>query len=107
MTHPEPHARPRWQRTGHARFPLAAVVDGQWWVLRMNSFPDHARWTLFINSAPRWDIDDMPSPWKLPDLRSAPLLEPGTAEEALAPIQHLVAYGSEVGEPCDGPFCCG
>jgi hypothetical protein len=39
--------------------------------------------------------------------RSAPSLDDDTAERIVAPVQDFVAYGSEVGEPCDNPFCCG
>ncbi|ONH32602.1 hypothetical protein [Pseudofrankia asymbiotica] len=104
---PETHAQPRWRRTGNAYFPVAAAVDGQWWVLRINSFPDHPLWTLFVNGVRRLDIDDAPPSWGEPAARSAPALEPGLHAEVLNPVRGLVAYGSEVGEPCDNPFCCG
>lgn len=107
MRYPELNARPRWQSTGNGRFPVAAHVDGQWWVLRMNGFPDHPLWTLFINGAPRFDIDDTPPTWGRPSDRSAPPLDPDAVERVLAPVRHLVAYGSEVGDPCDDPVCCG
>ncbi|MEV6555186.1 hypothetical protein AB0M22_05680 [Nocardia sp. NPDC051756] len=107
MGTPELDARPRWQSTGNSKFPAAALVDGRWWVLRMNCFPDHALWTLFIDGVVRFDIDDVPSGWGQPLGRSAPVLESGVAQEVLAPVAQLVAYGSEVGRPCDDPFCCG
>lgn len=105
MAPPELQAEPRWQRTGNDRFPVAADVDGHWWVLRLNCFPDHAMWTLFVDGVPRFDIDGTPPSWGRPHDRSAPLL--ANADEVLAPVENLVAYGSEVGKPCDDPFCCG
>ncbi|MCC3328943.1 hypothetical protein [Nocardia abscessus] len=107
MPYPELHARPQWRRTGIARFPVAALVDDQWWVLRINGFPDHPLWTLFIDGAPRFDLDDTPPTWGRPSVRSAPSLDPHTAEQVVAPIQGFTAYGSEVGDPCDDPVCCG
>jgi len=32
-------------------------VDGQWWVLRINSFPDYPIWTLFGGGERRFDVD--------------------------------------------------
>ncbi|QBS40091.1 hypothetical protein [Nocardia sp. CS682] len=107
MSRPELHARPEWRFTRNVHFPVAALVEDQWWVLRLNSFPDHALWTLFIDGVVRFDIDDTPPSWGRPLDRSAPLLEPETAQAVLAPVRDFVAYGSEVGEPCDDPFCCG
>ena len=43
---PELHIRPEWGQTGNVYFPVAAVVNGEWWVLRINNFPDHPLWTL-------------------------------------------------------------
>lgn len=104
---PELLARPNWRRTGNAYFPVAALVDGRWWVLRINGFPDHPLWTLFVDGERRFDIDDAPAAWGEPADRSAPSLDDDTAERIVAPVQDFVAYGSEVGEPCDNPFCCG
>ncbi|MFI9410722.1 hypothetical protein [Nocardia gamkensis] len=107
MQYPELCARPHWRRTGIGRFPVAASVDGQWWVLRMNGFPDHPLWTLFVDGVRRFDIDDTPPTWGKPNDRSAPSLDARTTEQVLAPIQNFTTYGSEVGDSCDGPFCCG
>ncbi|MGK8510216.1 hypothetical protein ACRS5S_19935 [Nocardia asiatica] len=106
MPYPELHARPRWRRTGTARFPVAADVDGHWWVMRINGFPDHPLWTLFIDGTPRFDMDDTPPAWGRPT-DPAPTLDPHTAAQVVAPVQGFAAYGSEVGDPCDDPFCCG
>lgn len=56
-------ALPQWRRTGHTFFPYAAFVDGRWWVLRFNCFPDHPLWTLFIADRRRFDFDDEPTGW--------------------------------------------
>ncbi|MGW5649089.1 hypothetical protein ACWEV3_42825 [Saccharopolyspora sp. NPDC003752] len=100
-------ARPQWRRTGDTRFPVAATVDGRSWVLRLNIFPDHPLWTLFVDGDRRFDIDDTPPTWGKPLDKTAPPLDAAAAEEVLAPIRDFVAYGSEVGAPCDNMFCCG
>jgi len=105
-SHPEFSLRPEWQRTGNAYFPTAAKVDGQWWVLRVNCFPDHPLWTLFVGGERRFDIDDTPRAWGQPADQGLPLTE-SQVEEALRDITAFVAYGSEVGQPCDNLFCCG
>ncbi|WP_158886737.1 hypothetical protein [Amycolatopsis anabasis] len=101
-------ARPEWRRTGAACFPAAAVVDGQWWVLRLNGFPDHPLWTLFVNGPEvRFDTTGLPPAWGRPLDPSVPPLEPHLAQEALAPLRDLAVYGSEAGDPCDDEVCCG
>jgi hypothetical protein len=108
MSHPDLRAaRPHWYRTGHPYFPTAAYVDGRWWVLRLNSFPDHPLWTLFIDGEVRVDVDDAPPNWGEPASRSAQMMDRTVADRIIAPLRDLVAYGSEVGAPCDNPFCCG
>ncbi|BCJ36445.1 hypothetical protein Athai_39480 [Actinocatenispora thailandica] len=106
MTRPELAARPGWRRTGDGRFPAAARVDGRWWVLRLNGFPDHPLWTLFVAGAVRYDLDTTPVGWDHPLDRSAPALPDEVAATVLAPVRPFAAYGSEHGQPCDGPFCC-
>lgn len=99
--------RPHWHGTGNPYFPLAARVSGQWWVLRLNSFPDHPLWTWFVDGQARCDIDDAPPSWGNVSSVGAPALGSGDARDALEPVQDLIAYGSEAGRPCDNPFCCG
>lgn len=41
VEYPELAVQPRWRRTGNAFFLVAVRVSGQWWVLRLNSFPDN------------------------------------------------------------------
>jgi hypothetical protein len=106
VEYPELAVQPGWRRTGNAFFPVAARVGGQWWVLRINSFPDHPLWTLFVDGVRRFDLDDAPSVWGDPS-KTVTFLEASEANEAVLPVRHLEAYGSDVGQPCDNPFCCG
>jgi hypothetical protein len=83
------------------------VVDGAWWVLRINSFPDHPLWTLFVDGRPYCDLDDLPAGWSEVAGPPAPMLRAPELREALTPVAGYLAYGSEVGRPCDNMFCCG
>ena len=65
-SHSEFLVRPQWHETGDACFPTAARVDEQWWVLRVNAFPDHPLWTLFVEGERRLDVDDTPPAWGRP-----------------------------------------
>ena len=99
-----PHEFPApWRGVDRGRFRYAAEVDGVWWVLRINPFPDHPLWTLFVDGRPRLDLDGTPPAW---DLREAPALDEATARIAVAPVEAFAVYGSEVSRPCDDPFCC-
>ena len=98
-------ARPQWYRTGRTFFPYAALVDGRWWILRLNCFPDHPIWTLFIDDGRRFDLETDPEGWGIRTADQAPLLEERDAAEVLAPVDGLARYGSEVGAPCDDPLC--
>jgi hypothetical protein len=104
---PEVYVRPAWQRTDDPYFPTVARVDGSWWVLRINSFPDHALYTFFVDGTVRFDLDDVPAAWGRPADETLPLLSDAEVDEALAPVRDYVAYGSEVGQPCTNPYCCG
>jgi hypothetical protein len=106
VSHSELTARPRWYRTDDPCFPVAAQLNGGWWILRLNDFPDHRLWTLFVGGQRRFDIDDVPATWGKPSCTTA-VLEAHDARAALAPVRDFVAYGSEIGQPCDNPFCCG
>ena len=108
MSHSTTAARPRWRSTGHGLFLAAARVRGVWWVMRLNAFPDHPLWTLFVDgNTTRYDIDDLPEGWENPLHPTGEPLDSRTAAAVLAPIERYEAYGSEVGRPCDGDFCCG
>lgn len=107
QAHVEFSASPAWHRSGDACFPTAARVGSDWWVLRVNSFPDHPLWTLFINGESRFDVDDPPASWGHPASDALPALSESDAAAALRGLKGLTAYGSEVGRPCDNLFCCG
>lgn len=96
-----------WQRTDERVFVHAARVDGAWWVLRLNGFPDHPLYTLFVAGAVVGDVEDLGSrapEWDL-DVTDRPAVPLEEREELLAPLRGLAPYGSEVGEPCDGDWC--
>lgn len=104
---PEVHAHPYWRPTGHPFFPAAANFDGIWWVMRLNDFPDHPLWTLFIDgNTKRFDTTGLPEHWSHPLRPVGAPLDPDIAREVLAPIEQFAIYGSEVGMPCDNGFCC-
>lgn len=96
-----------WRRTGSTVFLYAARVDGAWWVLRLNGFPDHPLYTLFVAGdvvgdvqdldlhAPSWDLDTAGRPW----------LSAAERDEVLTLMRGLGPYGSEAGRPCDGDWC--
>ncbi|MFF3394412.1 hypothetical protein ACFYW1_26175 [Streptomyces sp. NPDC002669] len=107
MSYDELRAEPRWRATGNTSFPAAAEVGGRWWVLRLNCFPDHPLWTLFVDGVGRFDTDGTPPAWGRPLTPSAPPLDARTGAELLGPLLDFAAYGSEAGDPCDNPFCCG
>ncbi|MFD0856533.1 hypothetical protein ACFQ07_30120, partial [Actinomadura adrarensis] len=87
MADDELQVRPEWRGTGDVRFPVAARVRGQWWVLRMNRFPDHPLWTLFVDGVRRFDINDVPATWGRPADPAVPTLEAGAGSEALRPVR--------------------
>ncbi|MFG1792523.1 hypothetical protein [Nocardia sp. NPDC049149] len=103
---PELDARPDWQRTYHVCFPVAAVVGTQRWVLRINGFPDHPLWTLFVDGIRRFDLEGSPPGWVLPAADAAAPMDIDLAHEIIQPVAGYEAYGSEIGDPCDDPVCC-
>lgn len=106
-------ARPEWRRTGFRYFPYAAVVDGAWWVLRVNhGFPEHDLLTLFVDGEVLVDVTpgSRSSPFEVsltqlePLLGGRePLLDPSAARAAVEPVSGFADYGNEHGDPCD--FC--
>lgn len=97
-----------WQRTEAPVFVLAALVDGAWWVLRLNGFPDHPPYTLFVTGAVVGDVTDLRTTapaWDL-DVAARPAVTEDERAELLAPLHGLGPYGSEKGRPCDGDWCC-
>ncbi|XVV00431.1 hypothetical protein ACQPW3_23670 [Actinosynnema sp. CA-248983] len=94
-----------WQRTGARVFTYAAHVDHTWWVLRLNGFPDHPLFTLFVGGEVVGDVEDVKTTaWDL-DATHRPHLTDAQREEVLALMRGLGPYGSEVGRPCDGDWC--
>jgi hypothetical protein len=61
---------------------------------------------LFVDGGRRFDLDDAPDAWGDPS-KTVAFLDAGQAAEAVTPVLRFEAYGSEVGQPCDNPFCCG
>jgi hypothetical protein len=97
-----------WRQADEAVFAYAARVDGAWWVLRRNSFPDHPLYTLFVAGVVAGDVQDLRTrapAWDL-DVTSRPALTDEQRAEALESLRGLAQYGSEVGRPCDGDWCC-
>ncbi len=98
-----------WRRTGDSSFPLAAADGGKWVLLRQNDTPSHPRYTLFRNGLSVMDIGD---DWPVdqygnePDL-FAQKLAARERQLAMNTVRGLRKYGSENGEPCEDPWCCG
>ncbi|GAA1876744.1 hypothetical protein GCM10009836_67650 [Pseudonocardia ailaonensis] len=84
----------QWQPTGNGEFPYACRLDGRWWVVRVNAFPDHPLYTVLVDGRFDSDLEDWPEGW---ERGSDPV-------DAPVPTT-LTAYGSERGEPCDCPYC--
>jgi hypothetical protein len=96
-----------WRRTGAPAFTHAARVNGAWWVLRRNGFPDHPLYTLFVNGTVVGDVQDLPThapAWDL-DTAARPWLTADERDEVLTVLRGLGPYGAEVGEACDGDWC--
>ena len=98
-------ARPAWGRVGSRVVVFAANESGRWWALRLNDFPDHPLWTLFIEGRRICDIDDQPPEWGLHPFDALPVLDPREQARVLDLMKSLGPYGSEVGRPCDGDWC--
>lgn len=95
-----------WRETSSAQFPRAAVVVGQWWVLRVNSFPEHPIYTVFVGGERHCDLDELPDSWA-PRGADEEWLSAAESDDALVDVVGFRAYGSESGQPCDNPMCCG
>ncbi|HEX5114693.1 MAG TPA: hypothetical protein VFW65_05795 [Pseudonocardiaceae bacterium] len=101
-------ARPiLWRHTGARVFVYAALVDQAWWVLRLNGFPDHPLFTLFMEGIVVGDVQDIAvraPAWDL-DADGRPALSRVERDEVLTVMRGLGPYGSEVGRPCAGDWC--
>ncbi|MER5354455.1 hypothetical protein ABT093_29505 [Kitasatospora sp. NPDC002551] len=106
MTRPELPAEVPWHDTDSNVFPHAARVDGQWWVLRLNGFPDHPLHTLFIDARVSLDLETLPVTWRLAGGRGTrPVLGEPERAEVIRLMVGLGPYGSEAGTPCTGDWC--
>ena len=96
-----------WRSTGAPAFVNAAWLDGAWWVLRLNGFPDHPLFTLFVDGVVAGDVQDIKTrapAWDL-DLTGLRPLTAAQRDEVLTSMRGLGPYGSEIGQPCDGDWC--
>lgn len=96
-----------WQHTTARVFVHAAWVDGTWWVLRLNGFPDHPLFTLFVDGSCVGDVEDIQTrapTWDL-DVACRPGLTDEQRTEVLTLMRGLGPYGSEIDQPCDGDWC--
>jgi len=94
----------RWRAAESTVSAWAARIDECWWVLRLNSFPDHPRYTLFIDGHAIGDIDDLPASWQA-TRATAGSLTVQEGDQVLAVMSGLGPYGSEAGTPCEGDWC--
>ncbi len=95
-------------RTGTSVFPYAALVDGRWWILRLNDFPEHPLYTLFVDSRSVTDLRDDPADWRRMSeaWATAPVLDAAARAEVLRLMAGLGPYGAEYGTPCtDNDYC--
>jgi hypothetical protein len=93
-----------WWSTGDWRFPFVSRHEGRWWVVRANGFPDHRPWTVLVDGWRLCDLDTWPEQRWGPTPWSADVVE--DSAPALETVRRLRRYGSEVGRPCDGLWCC-
>ncbi|MFF4105000.1 hypothetical protein [Streptomyces sp. NPDC001903] len=98
-------ARATWHDTGTSVFCWAARADGRWWVLRLNHFPEHPLYTLFIDGQVVGDVDDVPDTWRLRPRAALAVLSASERAEVLALMAGLGPYGAEAGTPCAGDWC--
>ncbi|WP_327134752.1 hypothetical protein OG311_33395 [Streptomyces sp. NBC_01343] len=98
-------AHATWHDTGTSVFCHAVRADGRWWVLRLNHFPEHPLYTLFIDAQVVGDVDDVPDGWRLRPGAALPVLTAPERAEVLALMGGLGPYGAEAGAPCAGDWC--
>ncbi|WP_369777056.1 hypothetical protein [Streptomyces sp. R33] len=98
-------AQSTWHDTGTGVFCWAARAEGRWWVLRLNDFPEHPLYTLFIDAQVVGDIDDVPDTWRLRPSAALPALTAAERAEVLGLMTGLGPYGAEAGTPCEGDWC--
>lgn len=94
-----------WLNTGTTVFRYAARVGASWWVLRLNDFPDHPLFTLFVDARVVGDVDDLPAAWRIGPRATMERTTEAERGEVLGLMAGLGPYGSEVGQRCDGDWC--
>lgn len=94
-----------WYRTRIDPFHRAAWIDGRCWVLRLNDFPEHPLYTLFVDGIVVGDLDDVPATWATFALRLLPVLDDERRAAVIELMAQLGSYGAEHGQPCDGDWC--
>ncbi|MFC9331135.1 hypothetical protein [Kitasatospora sp. NPDC057015] len=104
---PTPPPQATWHATGSGVFPYTARADGRRWVLRLNDFPEHPLFTLFVDGRVVGDLDDAPAAWRLPPRTTPPALTVPERAEVLRLMAGLGPYGAETGSPCTGDHCTG
>ena len=94
-----------WLDTGTAVFRYAARIGTSWWVLRLNDFPEHPMFTLFIDAQCIGDLDDLPTAWRIGSGEALARLDTPERAQILDLMTGLGPYGAEVGRPCTGDWC--
>lgn len=94
-----------WLDTGTGVFRYAARVGTRWWVLRLNDFPEHPMFTLFIDAQPIGDLDDLPPTWRIGRDNALTRMTAPERARVLRLMAGLAPYGSETGRRCTGDWC--
>ncbi|MGX4734591.1 hypothetical protein ACI1MP_02655 [Kitasatospora griseola] len=94
-----------WHDTGTRVFPYAARLDGHWWVLRLNDFPEHPLLTLFVDAEVVGDLEDSQAVRRSAPRGPLPALTAPERAEVLRLMAGLGPYGAEAGAPCAGDWC--
>jgi len=94
-----------WQDTGTGVFRYAARVGTCWWVLRLNDFPEHPMFTLFIDARCIGDLDDLPRAWRIGHGNVLANMTSPQRTETLHLMAGLAPYGSETGQRCTSDWC--
>ncbi len=98
-------ARPEWFRVESHVFVFAGFESGRTWALRLNNFPEHALYTLFVDAQVVGDLEDLPTGWGLDPLDEVPVLDRYRRSSFLESVAELGPYGTELDDPCDQDWC--
>lgn len=66
-----------WRATDDPAYPWATEVDGNFWRIRVNDFPDELMYSLIIGDENAGDFHDWPEPWRRPIAASALVVKSG------------------------------